>query len=267
MDNPNKKLNLKMILCSAVILLLLFGINIFLVVNASNNKQKDSEIEQETIEEVVEETVIEEKTEEKAEDTEIVEENNAEQKPTFTEETFVDVDRNDWHYESVKYVYENNLMQGTGAGFEPDSKMSRAMLVTVLYRMANPDKKSAEHNFMDVPANDWYSEALAWASESGIVNGINQTQFAPSSDVSREQMAVIIYRFAKIMGYDVSDKADISTFADTNDISDFAFDAVAWANKKEIVNGTSDKTLSPKDTATRAQVATILMRFCENIAK
>ena len=185
----------------------------------------------------------------------------------FTETTFTDVKKNDWHYESVKYVYENNLMQGTGAGFEPDSKMSRAMLVTVLYRMANPDKKSAEHNFMDVPANEWYSEAIAWASESGIVNGINQTQFAPSSDVSREQMAVIIYRFAKIMGYDVSDKADISTFADTNDISDFAFDAVAWANKKEIVNGTIDKTLSPKDTATRAQVATILMRFCENIAK
>ncbi len=195
------------------------------------------------------------------------EENEGEQKPTFTETTFSDVKKNDWHYESVKYVYENNLMQGTGAGFEPESNMSRAMLVTVLYRMANPEQKSVNHTFNDVPSGEWYSEAINWAAEKGIVNGISDLEFAPSSDVSREQMAVIIYRFAELMGYDVNDKADISTFTDTNDVSDFAFDAITWANKAQLVNGTSETTLSPKDTATRAQVATILMRFCENVAK
>ena len=186
---------------------------------------------------------------------------------TFTESTFTDVKKDDWHYESVKYVFENNLMQGTGSGFEPESKMSRAMLVTVLYRMANPDKKSADHNFADVPAGQWYSDAIAWAAECGIVNGVSETQFAPNSDVSREQMALIIYRFAKMQGYDISEVADITSFEDTDEISDFARDAIAWANKNELVNGTSETTLSPKDTATRAQVATILMRFCENVAK
>ena len=107
---------------------------------------------------------------------------------------------------------------------------------------------------------------LVSPEEYGIISHTAST-FAPSSDVSREQMAVIIYRFAKMQGYDISDMADISSFEDTDEVSDFARDAIAWANKKELVNGTSDKTLSPKDTATRAQVATILMRFCENVEK
>ena len=205
------------------------------------------------------------KTEEEEKETEV--EDEIAPKPAFTDETFSDVKKDDWHYESVKYVYENSLMQGTGSGFEPESKMSRAMLVTVLYRMAKPEGKADKHNFTDVLSGEWYSDAVAWASENGIVNGINESEFAPNSDVSREQMAVIIYRFAKMQGYDVTDKADVSAFTDTNDISEFALDAIKWANKEELVNGTSDKTLSPKDTATRAQVATILMRFCENVAK
>ncbi len=203
----------------------------------------------------------EEKEEQKSE------QENEPEKEEFSETTFADVKKDEWYYESVKYVYENNLMQGTGKGFEPDSKMSRAMLVTVLYRIANPEEKAYNHNFDDVSSGEWYSDAVSWATEKGVVNGISDTEFAPNTDVTREQMAVIIYRFAKIMGYDVSGKANITTFEDKNDISDFAFDAVAWANKSELVNGTSDKTLSPKDTATRAQVATILMRFCENVAK
>ncbi len=206
------------------------------------------------------------KTEEKKqEETEEKKEDN--EKATFTETTFSDVKKDDWHYESVKYVYENNLMQGTGGGFEPESKMSRAMLVTVLYRMANPENNENKHSFSDVPQGQWYSDAIAWASANEIVNGISSTEFAPDSDISREQMALIIYRFAKLQGYDIDDKADISSFADTNDVSDWALDALCWANKTELVNGTSETTLSPKATATRAQVAAILMRFCENVAK
>ena len=197
----------------------------------------------------------------KKEDTEVKE------RPAFTETTFADVKKDDWHYESVKYVYERGLMQGTGNGFEPESKMSRAMLVTVLYTMANPESAENTHSFADVPEDEWYSDAVAWAASNGIVSGISSTEFAPDSDISREQMALIIYRFAKLQGYDVSNAADISDFADTDDVSDWALDAIKWANKTELVNGTSDTTLSPKDTATRAQVSTILMRFCENIAK
>ncbi|MBE7029178.1 MAG: DUF4430 domain-containing protein [Ruminococcaceae bacterium] len=188
-------------------------------------------------------------------------------KPTFTETTFADVKKDDWHYNFVKYVYENNLMQGTGNGFEPESKMSRAMLVTVLYRMANPENIENKHSFTDVPEDKWYTDAVAWAALSGIVNGISSTEFAPDSDISREQMALIIYRFAKMQGYNVSDVADLSEFTDKNEISEFALEAIKWANKAELVNGTSKTLLSPKTTATRAQVAAILMRFCETLAK
>ncbi len=188
-------------------------------------------------------------------------------KITFSETTFADVKKEDWHYKSVKYVYENNLMQGTGNGFEPESKMTRAMLVTVLYRMVNPEGAENTHNFADVPEGQWYSDAVVWAAENNIVSGVSENKFAPDEDITREQMALIIYRFAKMQGFDVKDKADISSFADTNDVSNWALDAISWANKTELVNGTSENTLSPKATATRAQVATILMRFCENVAK
>ncbi len=188
-------------------------------------------------------------------------------KNTFTETTFTDIKKDDWHYNYVKYVYERGLMQGTGNGFEPESKMSRAMLVTVLYRIANPEDNEHTHSFVDVPQGEWYTDAVGWAASNGIVSGISATEFAPDSDISREQMALIIYRFAKIQGYNVSDAADLSNFADTDDVSDWALDAIKWANKTELINGTNETTLSPKATATRAQVAAILMRFCENVAK
>ena len=123
------------------------------------------------------------------------------------------------------------------------------------------------HSFKDVLEGQWYFDAVAWAASNGIVSGISTTEFAPDTDISREQMALIIYRFAKMQGYDVTNNADISGFADTDDVSDWALDALSWANKTELVNGTSETMLSPKATATRAQVAAILMRFCENVAK
>ena len=206
---------------------------------------------------------------EKKEDKEEIKEEQKEEttKNTFTETTFADVKKDDWHYNCVKYVYENNLMQGTGNGFEPESKMSRAMLVTVLYRMAKPESVESTHNFKDVAKGQWYSDAVAWAAANGIVNGITSTEFAPDSDLSREQMALIIYRFAKMQGFDVAGASNLENFTDAKDVSAWALDALSWANKTELVNGTSETTLSPKATATRAQVAAILMRFCENVAK
>lgn len=185
----------------------------------------------------------------------------------FSDDTFHDVKKGDWHYDYVKYVYENNLMQGTENGFEPDSKMTRAMLVTVIYRMAKAEKIETSHNFDDVPENAWYCYAVAWAASNGIINGISETEFAPDEYVTREQMAVILRRFAKINGMDVSEIADISKFSDADDISNFAIDAMKWAYKTELINGTSETELSPKDVSTRAQVAAVLTRFCENSAK
>ena len=190
------------------------------------------------------------------------------EKPTFTESTFSDVKKDDWYYEAVKYVYENDLMQGTAEEtFAPDENMTRAMLVTVLYGMVNPESVINTHSFADVPEGQWYSDAIFWAASNGIVTGVTSTEFAPDRDISREQMATIIYRFAKMLKFDAEDKADISNFADADDVSDWAVDAICWANKTELVNGTSKTTLSPKAIATRAQVAKVLMRFCENVLK
>ncbi|MBQ8808672.1 MAG: S-layer homology domain-containing protein, partial [Clostridia bacterium] len=189
------------------------------------------------------------------------------EKPIFTENTFADVKKGDWHYESVKYVYENNLMQGTDNGFEPEKTMSRAMLVTVLFRIENPKTIKGDKKFSDVSDNLWYTDAVSWAAETGIVSGVSETQFAPEENITREQMALIIYRYAKMKGYDIEADASLSSFADKNEVSDWALDAIKWANKEELVNGTSETTLSPKATANRAQVAAILMRFCENVAK
>ena len=197
----------------------------------------------------------------KMEDTEAV------KKPAFTETTFADVEKDDWHYEAVKYVYENDLMHGTGNGFEPESKMSRAMLVTVLCRMANSESAENTHSFADVPEGLWYSDAVKWAASNGIISGISKSEFAPDSDITREQMALIIYRFAKIQGYDVSNAADLTSFTDADEVSDWAIEALSWASKTELVKGTNESTLSPKATATRAQVAAIFMRFCETFAK
>ncbi len=202
-----------------------------------------------------EENKEEEKTEEKA-----AEEDN---KVKFQENTFSDVKKDDWHYEAVKYVYENNLMRGTGNGFEPDGKMSRAMLVTVLYRLAQPEFKGNAHMFSDVPGETWYSEAVSWAYSNGIINGISNTEFAPDSNVSREQMALIIYRFAKMNGFITEEKEENLSFSDINEVSDFALSAIIWANNTSIIAGTDERTLSPKASATRAQVAEILMRFLE----
>ena len=177
--------------------------------------------------------------------------------------TFTDVNEDDWYYEAVQYVSENDLMNGTGTGFEPDSAMTRAMLVTVLYRLENPEKAERTHNFTDVANEEWYAEAVAWAAESGVVNGVSETEFAPNDNITREQMATILFRYAQFKGYDTANTAELSQFTDFAAISDWALSALQWANADALIQGTSETTLSPQSTTTRAQVATILMRFCE----
>lgn len=182
-------------------------------------------------------------------------------KPVFSADTFGDVAKNDWYFESVEYVYENSLMQGTEKGFEPEVPMTRAMLVTVLHRMAGQPAANGTA-FKDVPKSAWYADAVLWAQTEGIVSGISQTHFAPDENITREQLAVIMYRFAAYCKLDTGAKADIKGYNDADNVSAYAGEAMQYAVANGLLKGKTQDTLNPKDYSTRAEIATILMRFC-----
>lgn len=184
---------------------------------------------------------------------------------------FADVAADAWYADAVQYVYENGMMSGTSeTTFSPDLTTTRGMIVTILYRLeGSPDlsNENLGYPYADVDANAYYADAVYWARQNGIVSGMSAEQFAPNNAITREQMAAILYRYAQFKGYDVSAKADLSVYTDAAQVSTYATDAMAWANGAQLIAGTSQATLTPAGNATRAQVATILMRFCENIAK
>lgn len=184
---------------------------------------------------------------------------------------FADVAADAWYADAVQYVYENGMMSGTSeTTFSPDVTTTRGMIVTILYRLeGSPDlsNENLGYPYADVDANAYYADAVYWARQNGIVSGMSAEQFAPNNAITREQMAAILYRYAQFKGYDVSAKADLSVYTDAGQVSAYATDAMAWANGAQLIAGTSQATLTPAGNATRAQVATILMRFCENIAK
>ena len=186
---------------------------------------------------------------------------------TFVEATpeplpFTDVNEGAWFHDAVRYVYDNGLMDGVGDGqFAPNATTNRAMVVTILYRLAGEPAVSGDAAFTDVESGLWYSNAVLWAAQNGIVNGISETEFAPAGDLTREQLATILYRYAESMGYDVSAQADLSGFPDAGDIQDYATEALSWAVAEGLLQGFEDDSLQPGGTATRAQIATILMRF------
>lgn len=171
---------------------------------------------------------------------------------------------NHWALDAISYVYKNALMQGVNiSSFAPDEDMTRAMLVTVLYRLSKAEKISADNKFSDVALDEWYTDAIIWAYENGIVYGVSENEFAPNDSITREQLAVIVYRYAEHMGYDVSTLGTLDSFKDYTSASDWATDALKWATATKLINGVGDLMLAPSALATRAQVATILMRFCE----
>ena len=175
---------------------------------------------------------------------------------------FPDVTEGDWFYDAVRYAYETGLMDGVGDSlFAPNSETTRAQLVTILYRLAGEPDVSGDVGFADVESGLWYSNAVLWAAEKGIVNGISETEFAPSGDLTREQLATILYRYAESAGYDVSASADLSGFPDAGDIQSYATQALSWAVAEGLLQGFEDDSLQPGGTATRAQIAAILMRF------
>ena len=175
---------------------------------------------------------------------------------------FRDVVESDWYHESVHYVFESGMMKGTDENqFSPDMDTSRGMIVTILHRYEGAPGAGAS-SFRDVAPDAYYAVPVAWAAGSGVVNGVEPGLFGPEQLITREQMAAILYRYAQHKGMDVSRKADLSAYADAGQVSAYAGDAMAWAVGTGLIAGVDSRTLQPGGSATRAQVATILMRFC-----
>ena len=192
-----------------------------------------------------------------------------EEEPEPAQEPFADVTDGAWYADAVQYVYDNGLMTGvSGSSFAPNNTLTRAMVVQTLYAMAGKPEVSGSESFADVASNDWFADAVTWASANGIVNGYSAAQFAPGDPVTREQLALILYGYAQIRGYNTTQGGmSIREFSDYGAISDWALEAMDWAVNAGLLSGKGNGVLDPAGTATRAEVAQILMNFCENIAR
>lgn len=182
----------------------------------------------------------------------------------FVNTPFADVRTTDWFYDDVCYVYWNDIMDGvSAAAFAPDANTTRAMVVTTLYRMAGSPAVSGASKFTDVASGSWYASAVAWASANGIVTGRSETVFDPNASVTREELVSMLYRYAKLRGYDVSvgESTNILSYKDISSLSEYAIAAMQWACGADIIDGTGSGYLSPKGTATRAQLAAMLTRL------
>lgn len=189
-------------------------------------------------------------------------------KPDVPSVEFSDVSDSAWYKDAVEYAVTNGLMNGTGNNkFEPESPMTRAMLVTVLWRYAG-EPAEGENIFSDVKDSEWYAKAVAWAAHNGIVGGVGNGRFDPDGKITREQMAAILYRYCNSNSISTASRADLTGFPDGKKVSSYATDALSWAVAEGLITGSkvgSKTYLDPQGNATRAQVATILMRFIENV--
>ncbi len=180
---------------------------------------------------------------------------------------FIDVPMGSWYEDGVRYVYQKGLMAGTSATtFGPDVTTTRGMIATILWRLAGSPQVDYAMDFDDVAAGSWYAEAIRWAASEGIVSGYGDGKFGPDDIITREQMAAMLYRYAQYKGYDVSvgENTNILSYSDFGDLSEYAIPAMQWAVGAGIISGTSASALGPQGNASRAQVAVILMQFCEN---
>lgn len=182
---------------------------------------------------------------------------------------FTDVVAGTWYYGAAAYAYNNGLFAGmTPTTFAPNATMTRAMLVSVLWRLAGEPAPKTPNTFVDVPDGAWYTDAVTWAAENGVVSGIGGSRFDPSGFVTREQTAEILYNYAHSKGYDVSARADLTAFPDAGSVSGWAEEALSWANAAGLINGTvrdGQTILDPQGSASRAQVAMILMNYVEHV--
>lgn len=178
---------------------------------------------------------------------------------------FTDVKEGDWFYEAVQYVYAHGMMNGaTESGFAPQATTTRGMIVTILHRLEGAPSASGS-KFTDVPADRYYAGAVAWAASKEIVTGYGDGTFQPNAAITRQQLAAILYRYAQFKGIDVSKRADLSQFSDAGRVAGYAGDAMAWAVEAGLIGGTDGARLDPAGNASRAQVAAILMRLCQNV--
>ena len=185
---------------------------------------------------------------------------------TEWENPFTDVKDTDWFYDTVKYVNQNGIINGmTEDTFAPNTELTRAMLVTILYRSEGSPEVEADSKFSDVKASDWFGAPVIWAAENGIVNGVSETEFAPNNAITREQIAAIMYRYAQAKEYDVAiaKVTAIDGYSDAASISSWATDAIKYTVGTGIMKGKTADTLNPQDKATRAEAATVVMRFIE----
>ena len=183
---------------------------------------------------------------------------------------YVDVpDASHWAHVGIDFVLKAGLFYGTSeTTFDPDATMTRAMLVTVLYRLEGKPETNAENPFEDIADGMWYTDAVVWAAENGIVNGVAANIFDPDGEITREQMAAILYRYTKFKGLTLNDGDYVEEYPDINKVSPYAAEAMRWANAEGLINGMSNGEtvlLVPEGNATRAQVAAILMRFVQNV--
>lgn len=180
---------------------------------------------------------------------------------------FTDVPKGAWYNDAVRYVYENGLMVGLAPNnFGANVTTDRGQLVTMLWRMAGEPQATNGADFSDVPSNAYYANAVAWAAENGITSGFEDGTFRPQTGLSREQMAALFMKYAEATGVDTSVRADISSYTDINPNS-WSYDALSWAKAVGLLSGVSDTTMAPQATATRAQIAAVLQRYCETVAK
>ena len=180
--------------------------------------------------------------------------------------SFDDLDVTRWYHLDVDYVLENGLMKGTDTRtFAPNDKLTRAMLVTVLYRMENEPSTNRSIPFSDVDMGAYYANAVSWAKQNGIVNGVSDTEFAPNDSITREQMAAVLYRYAQYKEQDTSigEDTNILSYTDAMEISEYAISAIQWMTGAGLMKGETEASINPKNNSTRAQVATILMRYLE----
>ena len=171
----------------------------------------------------------------------------------------------DWFYDAVAYVYDNGLMDGTaGTAFSPLMTSNRAMVVTILWRLAGSPEPEAAPSFSDVTADSWYTDAVAWASENGIVTGYSDSAFAPDDTMTREQLATILYRYVQYTGGGFQGAwAFPLDYTDADQVSDWAYEAMCWCTMKGIINGVGGNALNPQGSATRAEVAQFMANFLQ----
>ena len=181
---------------------------------------------------------------------------------------FTDVQSQKWYRRAVEYVYKNDIIKGLNDyTFGPDDKLSRSMMVTILYRMAGSPSVSGTSPFKDVKdSSKWYYKAVLWASKKNIVSGYSNGNFGPGDNITREQLAVMLYKYAKYRGKNVSNLGNITTFTDYKQVASYATTQVKWAVGAGVITGSNNK-LNPKGNATRAEAASMLYKYCSKVGK